>query len=101
MTHANQAQAPERAAYTLKAFGEAFSVSRMTIWREVKAGRLKTYYVGRRVYVSAKDAEAWQRRCVHESSPEYATAQALDMQRLGLKPSDYTPKELARMGAAS
>lgn len=43
----------ERQAFTIDAATEVMGLSRPTIYREIQAGRLRTFHVGRRRYVSA------------------------------------------------
>ncbi|MFP5504873.1 MAG: helix-turn-helix domain-containing protein [Gammaproteobacteria bacterium] len=41
------------AAYTIDDATQVLGLSRPTLYREIAAGRLRTYHVGRRRYVSA------------------------------------------------
>lgn len=41
------------AAYTIDDATQVLGLSRPTLYREISAGRLRTYHVGRRRYVSA------------------------------------------------
>lgn len=45
---------PAPAAYTIDDATHVLGLSRPTIYREIAAGRLRTYHVGRRRYVSAE-----------------------------------------------
>lgn len=45
---------PQPAAYTVDDAVHVLGLSRPTIYREISAGRLRTYHVGRRRYVSAE-----------------------------------------------
>lgn len=47
--------------YTVPQFIDAFKVGRTTTYQEIASGRLVTYKVGRRRYISARAATEWQR----------------------------------------
>lgn len=49
-------------AFTIPQFIDAFKVGRTRAYEEIAAGRLMTYRVGRRRYISAHAAAEWQRR---------------------------------------
>lgn len=49
-------------AYTLDQFTRAFKVGRTKAYEEIAAGRLQTYKVGARTYVSTRAAQDWQRQ---------------------------------------
>lgn len=55
------------AAYTVPDFIRIFKVGRTTLYEEIASGRLSTYKVGRRRYISAHAAEAWQKRLEEET----------------------------------
>jgi len=55
---------------TLCDFIERFSVSRSTVYRELAAGRLRFVKVGRRTYISRKDAETWLQALRTNSVPK-------------------------------
>jgi DNA-binding transcriptional regulator YhcF (GntR family) len=50
-------------AYTFRGFAKAYGISVMTAYRELNAGRLATYLIGSRRFVSAQAAEAWFNAC--------------------------------------
>ena len=47
--------------YTVNQFIDSFKVGRTTTYVEIASGRLQTYKVGRRRYISAHAAAEWQR----------------------------------------
>ncbi|MES2101676.1 MAG: helix-turn-helix domain-containing protein [Pseudomonadota bacterium] len=63
---------PSPAAFTIPQFIEAFGVGRTSAYEEIAAGRLATYKVGRRRYISAHAAAEWQRRLEAEANPPAA-----------------------------
>lgn len=64
--------------YTVKEFEQKFKLGHTKTYEEIDSGRLATYRVGRRRYVSAHAAADWQRRLEAESNPvqEQAAAEA-------------------------
>lgn len=52
--------------YRIPEFAAEHRVGRSTVYREIKAGRLRVKKVGRSTLISAEDAAAWR-----ESLPEY------------------------------
>jgi hypothetical protein len=56
-------------AFTIPQFIDAFKVGRTRTYEEIAAGRLATYTVGRRRYISAHAAAEWQRRLEVEANP--------------------------------
>ena len=56
------------AAFTIPQFIDTFKVGRTSAYEEIAAGRLSTYKVGRRRYVSAHAAADWQRKLEAEAS---------------------------------
>lgn len=60
--------------FTIEEFITAFKVGRTTVYEEIASGRLKTYKLGRRRYISAAAAIEWQRRLEAESNPELVAA---------------------------
>ncbi len=54
-------------AYTIPEFITHFKVGRTTTYQEIANGRLATYTVGRRRYISARAAETWQQRLEDEA----------------------------------
>lgn len=50
----------EKLAYSAEQFASAYGVGRTNVFEEIAAGRLKTYRVGRRRYISARAAQEWQ-----------------------------------------
>lgn len=55
-------------AYTIPEFIDKFKVGRTITYEEIASGRLTTYKVGRRRYVSAHAACDWQRRLEDETT---------------------------------
>ena len=55
-------------AYTVQEFLLEFKVGRTTAYEEIGSGRLATYKVGRRRYISAHAATEWQKRLEAETS---------------------------------
>lgn len=58
-----------RHAFTIPQFCAAFNTSRTVAYEEIGSGRLESYQVGRRRFISARAAEAWQRRLEAEANP--------------------------------
>lgn len=52
----------EKQAYRVKEFCQAYGIGKNTFYLEKKAGRIKTFSVGRRVLVSKKSAEEWLKK---------------------------------------
>lgn len=55
-------------AYTLEQFVSTYKVGRTKAFDEIATGRLATYKVGRRRYISAHAAAEWQRKLEAETS---------------------------------
>jgi hypothetical protein len=55
-------------AFTIEQFIGAFKVGRTKAYEEIASGRLSTYKVGRRRYISAHAAAEWQRRMEQETA---------------------------------
>ena len=55
-------------AFTIPEFLGHFKVGRTTAYQEIGSGRLPTYKLGRRRYISAHAAVAWQKRLEAETS---------------------------------
>lgn len=49
-------------AFTIQQFIEAFKLGRTSVYEEIATGRLPTYKVGRRRFISANAARQWQQR---------------------------------------
>ena len=62
------------AAFTVEQFMAAFKVGRTSAYEEISAGRLKTYKVGRRRYISTRAAAEWQSRLEVEAAAAPAEA---------------------------
>lgn len=58
------------AALTIAEFIGQFKVGRTTAYEEIASGRLSTYKVGRRRYISAHAAAAWQQKLEAESAAQ-------------------------------
>ena len=63
--------------YTVNQFIDSFKVGRTTTYQEIETGRLKTYKVGRRRYISAHAATEWQRRLETETSDSNKMVEAV------------------------
>ena len=55
-------------AFTIPEFIGVFKVGRTMTYEEIGSGRLPTYKVGRRRYISAHAAAEWQRKLEAEAS---------------------------------
>lgn len=55
-------------AFTIPEFLGHFKVGRTTAYQEIGSGRLPTYKLGRRRYISAHAATEWQRKLEAETS---------------------------------
>jgi hypothetical protein len=58
----------EPLAYTVEQFIGAVKVGRTKVYAEIASGRLATYTLGRRRYISAHAAAEWQRRLEAEAN---------------------------------
>jgi excisionase family DNA binding protein len=93
-------------AFTIAEFSEAFKVGRTTAYEEIAAGRLATYKVGRRRYISAHAAAEWQSRLEAETPRPLApgpfeTGARHAAEGLGCRlVADLEPEELAAWMAA-
>lgn len=59
--------------YTVPQFIDAFKVGRTTTYEEISSGRLATYKVGRRRYISTRAAAEWQRKLEADANPPDST----------------------------
>jgi len=57
-------------AFTIPQFIDTFKVGRTRAYEEIASGRLATYKVGRRRYISAHAAAEWQRKLESATSGE-------------------------------
>ena len=57
----------DQQTFTVNQFIDSFKVGRTTTYQEIDSGRLKTYKVGRRRYISAHAAAEWQGRLETET----------------------------------
>jgi len=55
-------------AFSIPEFLSHFKVGRTTAYQEIGSGRLPTYKVGRRRFISAHAATEWQKRLEAETS---------------------------------
>ncbi|MFA7666365.1 MAG: hypothetical protein WCY32_09625 [Burkholderiaceae bacterium] len=55
-------------AYSIPQFCDVFGIGRTQVFAEMKAGRLRSYMVGRRRFISAAAANDWQRDREAESA---------------------------------
>lgn len=63
-------------AFTIPQFIEAFKVGRTSVYEEISTGRLPTYKVGRRRYISANAARQWQQNLEAVAAQETGEAVA-------------------------
>lgn len=56
-------------ALSIEQFASLYGVGRTRVFEEIAAGRLVTYTVGRRRYISLAAADKWQRDREAESNP--------------------------------
>ena len=61
-------------AYTVEQFIAVFKVGRTKLFEEIGSGRLMTYRLGKRRYVSAAAAAAWQARLEAEANQQKESA---------------------------
>ncbi len=61
----------EKLAYTVEQFIGVTNVGRTKVYEEISSGRLATYRVGRRRYISARAAEEWQRQLEQAETPSF------------------------------
>lgn len=54
-------------AFTIEQFVDSFNLGRTKVYEEIASGRLATYQVGRRRFISAQAAATWQRQREEES----------------------------------
>ena len=52
--------APDRGAYSVRAFCQAHNIGRSMVYREIKSGRLRIMKVGKRTLVSVESAAEWR-----------------------------------------
>lgn len=62
----------DQQTYTIRQFIDSYKVGRTITYEEIASGRLATYKVGRRRYISAHAAQEWQRRLEAETSKAVA-----------------------------
>jgi hypothetical protein len=93
-------------AFTIAEFSDTFKVGRTSTYEEIATGRLATYKVGRRRYISTHAAAEWQRRLEAET-PRPPTPGAFETgarhaaEGLGCRlVADLEPEELAAWMAA-
>lgn len=53
--------------YTIEEFKRVYKIGHTKTFQEIKAGRLQTYNVGRRRFISGRAAEGWQQHCEDEA----------------------------------
>ena len=58
----------QQQAFTVPQFIGAYGVSRNTVYEEIGRGRLASYQLGRRRYISAHAAAEWQKRLEAETA---------------------------------
>jgi hypothetical protein len=61
-------------AYTVNQFIDAHNLGRTKTYEEIDSGRLVTYKVGRRRFISDRAADEWQRRLEAETNGEMAAS---------------------------
>ena len=64
-------------AFSIPEFLANFKMGRTTVYEEIGSGRLQTYKVGRRRYISAHAAADWQRKLEAETNPVSAGFETL------------------------
>lgn len=62
--------------YTVNQFIDSFKVGRTTLYEEIASGRLPTYKLGRRRYISSHAATEWQRNLEAQAHTGDAQAEA-------------------------
>jgi excisionase family DNA binding protein len=93
-------------AFTIAEFSKAFKVGRTSTYEEIASGRLATYRVGRRRFISARAAAEWQHQREAETLQPVESAQLgagtrLAAERLGCRlVADLKSEELAAWTAA-
>lgn len=60
-------------AYTLEQFVSTYKVGRTKAFDEIATGRLATYKVGRRRYISARAAAEWQQKLEADTAGQPAS----------------------------
>jgi len=48
--------------FTIEDFKRTFKIGHTKVFEEIKTGRLQTYNVGRRRFISGRAADDWQRK---------------------------------------
>lgn len=66
-----------QSAFTIPEFIGHFKVGRTSTYEEIASGRLSTYKVGRRRYISAHAAAAWQQKLEAESAAQPQSEKAV------------------------
>ncbi len=61
----------EKAAFTIAQFCDRYQAGRTRVYEEITNGRLATYRVGRRRFISARAAEEWQRQLEQAETPSF------------------------------
>lgn len=56
-------------AFTIPEYIGYYKVGRTKLYEEIASGRLSTYKVGRRRYISAHAADEWQKKLEKEARP--------------------------------
>ena len=54
--------------YTIDEFKKTFKIGHTKTFEEIKTGRLQTYNVGRRRFISGHAADDWQRRLEQDAA---------------------------------
>lgn len=50
---------PNKKAYDINSFAEAYSIGRTKVYEEIGSKRLRATKLGRRTLIAVEDAEAW------------------------------------------
>lgn len=56
-------------AFSISEFAEAFKIGRSTVYDLLDAGKIRSFYVGRRRLISFTAAQEWQRKCETAEQP--------------------------------
>jgi hypothetical protein len=62
-------------ALSVNQFIDEFDVGRTTTYQEIKSGRLRTYLLGKRRYISRAAAEEWQQSLERETAAAMQTGE--------------------------
>jgi len=66
--------------YTVKEFEQKFKLGHTKTYEEINCGRLATYRVGRRRFISGRAAAAWQLNLEAEANPDSGSVNVSSLQ---------------------